>query len=171
MHKGIERITETGIVVGGKEYGPFDCIVWATGELNCPPLRVDLPLWRLLFSILFYPGFETHGAALVNKPDYKLLGRGGLDREDKFKTGWKTMYGVCTHDFPNMFFYGIPQAGATLNWTSLTNSREFWRQILRLAFAPLCLLLSTFPHTKPASRVFFSSHDTCLPQRSTLSPT
>ncbi|KAI9021329.1 cyclododecanone monooxygenase [Hyaloraphidium curvatum] len=98
--KGIERITEKGIVVDGKEY-ELDCIIWATG-------------------------FETHGAALVNKPDYDVIGRDGIKKEDKFKDGIKSLYGMATNGFPNHFWFGIPQAGATLNWTSLTNSQVDW---------------------------------------------
>jgi len=86
--KGIERITEKGIVANGKEY-----------ELDC---------------IIFASGFEV-GTPLERRAGYEVYGRGGLALSRKWKDGVSTMFGMQTHDFPNCFIVGLSQVGASAN--------------------------------------------------------
>ncbi|KAI9021840.1 putative monooxygenase [Hyaloraphidium curvatum] len=93
--QGVERITERGVVANGEEY-EVDCIIWGTG-----------------FDI-FGPGFENH-------TDFKVIGRDGLTKEEKFKQGkgYATLYGVCTHGLPNAFWYSNTQAAVSTNFPSV----------------------------------------------------
>ena len=86
--KGIERITETGIVAGGVEY-ELDCIIYASG-------------------------FEV-GTPMERRAGYEVYGRGGLALSAKWREGVSTMYGMQTHDFPNLFIFGLSQTGVSAN--------------------------------------------------------
>ena len=84
--KGVERITETGVVVKGVEY-EVDCIIYASG------FEVGTELaWR--------SGFET-------------VGRGGLTLTDYWSDGMKSKHGINVHNFPNLFVVQ-PAQGANL---------------------------------------------------------
>jgi cyclohexanone monooxygenase len=83
--KGIERVTEKGIVANGIEY-EVDCIIWASG------FEVTEDLKRR-FAI------ET------------IEGRGGLSLYDHWSDGYQTLHGATTHGFPNFFFTGFSQGG------------------------------------------------------------
>ncbi|KAI9025661.1 putative flavoprotein [Hyaloraphidium curvatum] len=87
VSKGVERVTEDGIVVGGKYYGPLDCIVWCTG-------------------------FEIRGFLQQAVYDFSVFGRGGLTKREKMEGhgGWATMFGVVTSGFPNLFEFTSTQA-------------------------------------------------------------
>ena len=86
--KGIERITEKGIVAGGVEY-ELDCIIYASG-------------------------FEV-GTPMERRAGYEVYGRGGLALSAKWREGVSTMYGMQTHDFPNLFIFGLSQTGVSAN--------------------------------------------------------
>jgi len=86
--KGVERVTETALVVGGKEY-EIDCLVYATG------FDVDL--------------FE------VGSSGYEVRGRGGLTLAEKWKDGASTLHGMHSRGFPNLFVMSVVQSGITLN--------------------------------------------------------
>lgn len=92
---GIERMTETGVVVEGREY-PLDCVIFATG-------------------------FETETAGRL-RLGFELFGRGGLDIRSKWKDGLTTLHGMTVADFPNLFL--IPgvngQAVVTANVVHMT---------------------------------------------------
>ncbi|AOH87312.1 monooxygenase (plasmid) [Sphingomonas panacis] len=76
---GVERISETGIVVDGVEY-PIDCLIFATGfEANISYKRLT--------------GFEVYG-------------RGGLALGDHWTGGVRTLHGMMTDGFPNLFMVG-----------------------------------------------------------------
>ena len=87
--QGVERITESGVVVAGVEY-PVDCIVYATGyEVGTGFQRVS--------------GFE-------------IFGRGGLSLSDKWADGIRTLHGMHIHGFPNCFLMSTIQGGFTVNY-------------------------------------------------------
>jgi cation diffusion facilitator CzcD-associated flavoprotein CzcO len=86
--KGVERITERGIVVDGKEY-EVDCIIFATG-------------------------FEV-GTSYTRRAGYEIIGRDGLTLTDKWANGWRTLYGLQAHSFPNCFFLGFTQTAISVN--------------------------------------------------------
>jgi cation diffusion facilitator CzcD-associated flavoprotein CzcO len=94
--KGVERITPTGAVVDGKEY-PLDCLVYATG-------------FEWLGEFASQIGFEIHG-------------RDGLALSDRWGQGTRTMHGMLTRGFPNMFILGLAQNGVTPNYTHLAEER------------------------------------------------
>jgi cation diffusion facilitator CzcD-associated flavoprotein CzcO len=84
--KGVERITENGVVVAGKEY-PLDCIIYASG-------------------------FEV-GTDYKRRAGFDLTGRGGVKLSDHWVSGMRTKHGIHVHGFPNAFFVQ-PTQGANL---------------------------------------------------------
>ncbi len=86
--KGVERITEQGIVVDGTQY-PVDCIVFATG-------------------------FEV-GTSYTRRAGYDIIGRNDLSLSDKWATGWRTLHGLQANSFPNCFFLGFTQTALAVN--------------------------------------------------------
>ena len=84
--KGVERITENGVVVAGKEY-PLDCIIFASG-------------------------FEV-GTPYKRRSGFDLTGRDGLKLSDYWADGMRTKHGIHVHGFPNAFFVQ-PTQGANL---------------------------------------------------------
>ena len=86
--RGVERITERGIVANGTEY-PVDCIVFATG-------------------------FEV-GTSYTRRAGYDIIGRNGLSLSDKWANGWRTLYGLQANSFPNCFFLGFTQTALSVN--------------------------------------------------------
>ena len=86
--KGVERVTEHGIVLDGTEY-PVDCIVFTTG-------------------------FEV-GTSYTRRAGYDIVGRNGLTLSDKWADGWRTLYGLQANSFPNCFFLGFTQTAISVN--------------------------------------------------------
>jgi cation diffusion facilitator CzcD-associated flavoprotein CzcO len=84
--KGVERITEKGVVVGGKEY-EVDCIIYGTG-------------------------FEV-GTELVARTGFETVGRDGVTLTEAWSKGMRTKHGIHVHDFPNAFWVQ-PTQGANL---------------------------------------------------------
>ncbi len=82
--KGVERITEKGVVVAGVEY-EVDCIIYASG------FEVGTPFERR-------SGFET-------------VGKGGLKLSDYWADGMRTKHGMHVHNFPNLFISQATQGG------------------------------------------------------------
>jgi cyclohexanone monooxygenase len=97
--KGVERITPAGAVVAGKEY-PLDCLIYATGFE-----------WLTEFAIQV--GFEIYG-------------RDGLALSDRWSRGTRTMHGMQTRGFPNLFILGLAQNGVTPNYTHLAEERAIY---------------------------------------------
>jgi cyclohexanone monooxygenase len=87
--KGIERITEKGVVANGTEY-ELDCLIYATG-------------------------FEV-GTDYARRAGHQIFGRDGLSLSEKWKTGLRTMHGMHTRGFPNCFIMGPQQSGFTVNY-------------------------------------------------------
>jgi cation diffusion facilitator CzcD-associated flavoprotein CzcO len=86
--KGIERITQRGIVAGGVEY-ELDCIIYASG-------------------------FEV-GTPMERRAGYEVFGRGGVALSQKWREGVSTMFGMQTNGFPNCFIVGLSQVGVSAN--------------------------------------------------------
>ncbi|MGY4568851.1 flavin-containing monooxygenase [Bradyrhizobium sp. USDA 3256] len=84
--KGVEEITENGIVVAGKEYA-LDCIIYASG-------------------------FEV-GTEYKRRAGFDLTGRGGVKLSEHWAEGMRTKHGIHVHGFPNVFFVQ-PTQGANL---------------------------------------------------------
>jgi cyclohexanone monooxygenase len=87
--QGVERVTATGIVVGGVEY-EVDCLVFASG-------------------------FQV-GAPFAVRMGYDVAGRGGRKLSEKFATGISTLYGMQTSGFPNFFIVALNQVGVSSNF-------------------------------------------------------
>ncbi|MFK7898987.1 MAG: flavin-containing monooxygenase [Myxococcota bacterium] len=86
--QGVERITETGVVVDGEEI-ELDCLIFATG------FEVGTSYWR--------------------RAGYDLVGRDALKLSTKWAEGMSTYQGFLTRGFPNCFFMMGLQSGLTPN--------------------------------------------------------
>ena len=87
--RGIERITENGVVVDGVEY-ELDCMIYATG-------------------------FEV-GTDYTRRSGYELVGSGGLTLTEKWADGAMTLHGMHSREFPNCFIFSNIQSGFTVNF-------------------------------------------------------
>lgn len=95
--KGVDRVTETGIVVGDTEY-EIDCLILATG-------------------------FEV-GTDYTRRAGYDIVGRGGVRLSEKWADGMRTLHGMHGHGFPNCFIMSPAQAGFTANFPHLLNEQS-----------------------------------------------
>ena len=84
--QGVERITETGIVVAGQEYA-VDCIIYASG-------------------------FEV-GTDHTRRAGYDVTGRNEEKLSEHWAEGMRTKHGTHVHGFPNLFIVQ-PTQGANL---------------------------------------------------------
>ncbi len=82
--KGVERIDETGVWVGGVHY--------------------DLDV------LIFASGFEF-GTEYGRRCGYETIGRDGLTLSEKWANGMRTMHGMHVHGFPNLFILQLTQGG------------------------------------------------------------
>jgi len=90
--KGVERITERGVVANGHEY-EVDLIVYASGFETSPDLR--------------------------RRAGVDVIGRDGVHYDDHRSRGLRTLHGFCTRGFPNLFSIGISQNAFSVNMTSM----------------------------------------------------
>jgi len=90
--KGVERITETGVVANGQLY-EVDCIIYATG-------------------------FEITTSA-HRRVDFDTIGRDGVSLYEHWGDGFRTLHGMASHGFPNWFTIGINQNGLSPNMTAM----------------------------------------------------
>jgi len=88
--KGVDRVTENAVVVGGVEY-EVDCLIFATG-------------------------FEV-GTAYTRRAEFEVFGRGGRSLTEYWAQGMKTHHGFLSHGFPNLFHMGLTQTGLAPNFT------------------------------------------------------
>lgn len=91
--RGIDRITPSGVVVGGRMI-ELDCLIFATG--------FDFE------SCIADKGFTVHG-------------RGGRSLSDKWKNGLATLHGFASRGFPNLFIMpgANTQSALTVNFSHL----------------------------------------------------
>ena len=87
--RGVDRITEKGLVFDGVEY-EVDCIIFATG-------------------------FEV-GTAYTRRAGFEVYGRGGKTLTEHWADGMKTLHGFYSSGFPNCFHMGITQNALTANF-------------------------------------------------------
>ena len=95
--KGVERITQGGVVVDGKEY-EVDCLIYATG-------------------------FEV-GTDYARRAGCEIFGRDGLSLTSKWAKQVSTFQGLVSRGFPNCFLMGGMQSGITPNFTELYNEQS-----------------------------------------------
>jgi cyclohexanone monooxygenase len=88
--KGVDRVTEHGVVVDGVEY-EVDCLIFATG-------------------------FEV-GTSYTRRAEFEVYGRNGLPLSSYWADGMKTHHGFLSHGFPNLFHMGLTQTGLAPNFT------------------------------------------------------
>ena len=86
---GVDSITHNGVVANGKEY-PVDCIIFATG-------------------------FEV-GTDYTRRAGYDVIGKDNLSLSQKWSDGMRTLHGIHTHGFPNLFIISNSQSGFTTNF-------------------------------------------------------
>ncbi|MCV7199159.1 flavin-containing monooxygenase [Mycobacterium angelicum] len=92
LGRGVDRITDSGVVVGGVSY-ELDCLIFATG-------------------------FEV-GTDYCRRTGFELIGRDGMTLTDRWHDGVRTFHGLCANGFPNCFIESIAQAGLTVNFPYL----------------------------------------------------
>ncbi len=95
--QGVERITERGVVVNGREY-ELDCLIYATG-------------------------FEV-GTSYTRRSGYELYGRGGVSLTEKWADGVSTLHGMHSRGFPNCFIMSNSQSGFTANYPHMLNEQS-----------------------------------------------
>ena len=94
--KGVERLTERGIVAGGVEY-EVDCLIFATG-------------------------FEV-GTAYTRRAGFEVYGRDGRTLTEHWTGGLKTLHGFYSAGFPNCFHMGVNQSTLTPNFPHLLDEQ------------------------------------------------
>ncbi len=97
MGRGVDRITEKGLVFDGVEY-EADCIIFATG-------------------------FEV-GTAYTRRAGFEVYGRGGKALSENWANGLKTLHGFCSVGFPNCFHMGITQNALTANFPHMLEEQS-----------------------------------------------
>jgi cyclohexanone monooxygenase len=94
--RGVERITENGVVANGIEY-ELDCIIYATG-------------------------FEV-GTDYTRRAGFELYGRDGVTLTEHWSNGVRTLHGLHSHGFPNCFIMGPQQSGFTVNFPHMLDEQ------------------------------------------------
>ena len=94
--RGVERITEAGVVVAGQEY-PLDCLVFATG-------------------------FEV-GGDFAKRSGFDLRGVDGQSLSDKWAQGPATFHGMHSRGFPNCFIISQAQSGMSPNFPHMLSEQ------------------------------------------------
>ncbi|MEZ5225719.1 MAG: NAD(P)/FAD-dependent oxidoreductase [Acidimicrobiales bacterium] len=65
--------------------------------------------------LIYATGFEVQQTGIYNR----IIGEGGLDLNDKYADGIRTLLGIHTHGYPNLFVMGGYQASFQFNLTDL----------------------------------------------------
>ncbi|BEJ16582.1 hypothetical protein CspHIS471_0511870 [Cutaneotrichosporon sp. HIS471] len=87
--QGVTEVTETGVIANGKHY-ELDCIVWASG------------FQFIAGEVLTRFGYDIVGPQGKISDMWAAKGDGG---------GMRTLHGLQTAGFPNLFFQQLPQTG------------------------------------------------------------
>jgi len=95
--RGVDRITEKGVVANGQEY-ELDCIVFASG-------------------------FEV-GTEYARRCGYETYGRNGVSLSEHWQDGARTFHGMHSHGFPNSFLMGTLQTAFTANYPHSLNEQS-----------------------------------------------
>ena len=95
--RGVERITKDGVVANGREYA-LDCLIFATG-------------------------FEV-GTDYSRRASIEIRGASGQTLTEHWKDEVRTLHGLMTDGFPNLFLMGGMQSGVTPNFTELYNEQS-----------------------------------------------
>jgi cation diffusion facilitator CzcD-associated flavoprotein CzcO len=95
--RGVERITEEGVVANGTNH-PLDCLIFATG-------------------------FEV-GTDFTRRAGCEIYGRDGLRLSEKWGRQVATFHGLLSRGFPNCLFMGGIQSGVSPNFTELYNEQS-----------------------------------------------
>jgi cyclohexanone monooxygenase len=91
--KGVDRITEDAVVVGGVSY-PVDCIIYGSG-------------------------FNA-GSSQMSRLGFDIIGRGGVSMTDAWaETGPGTLHGMTARGFPNLLQIHLLQTGIAINFSHL----------------------------------------------------
>ncbi len=94
--RGVDEITETGIVVAGREY-KLDCLIYATG-------------------------FEV-GVDYIDNVGFDIIGRGGQSLAHKWKDGAATLHSLLSRGFPNCFIVATRQSGQSANFQHMLDEK------------------------------------------------
>jgi cyclohexanone monooxygenase len=95
--KGVERITQQGVVANSREF-EIDCLIYATG-------------------------FEV-GTSYTRRSGYEIYGRGGMSLSEKWQDGVATLHGFHSRGFPNCFIVSNSQSGFTANFPHMLNEQS-----------------------------------------------
>jgi cation diffusion facilitator CzcD-associated flavoprotein CzcO len=91
--KGITEIAREGPVFEGRVY-PLDLLIYATG-------------------------FEVQKTGIYNR----IVGRGGIELSEKYASGIRTLLGIHSHGYPNLFIMGGYQASFKFNLTDVLQTQ------------------------------------------------
>src|SRR5260370_7620848 len=95
---GVDAFTDQGLLLNGVEY-KIDCIIFGTG-------------------------FEV-GPSVSGRVGFEIVGRHGESLTERWSKGFKTLHGMISHGFPNLFFTGVNQNGLSFVFTySLASQAE-----------------------------------------------
>jgi cation diffusion facilitator CzcD-associated flavoprotein CzcO len=94
--RGVERITETGVVANGQEF-EVDCLIYATG-------------------------FEV-GTDYARRAGYQVYGKDGQTLSGKWANGMETFHGFHVRGFPNLFVVSTGQSGFSANFPHMLNEQ------------------------------------------------
>jgi len=86
--KGVERITENGLIANGEEY-EVDCIIYASG-------------------------FEV-GSDYTERAGFDPVGKDGVALSKAWENGMRTLHGLHVHGFPNAFIVQPNQAALLIS--------------------------------------------------------
>ena len=95
--KGVQEITERGVVADGQEY-ELDCLVYATG-------------------------FEV-GTEYARRAGYEVHGRDGVTLTEKWADGASTFHGFFSRGFPNCFIVSVVQSGFSANFPHMLDEQS-----------------------------------------------
>ena len=91
--KGITEVSERGVVFEGREY-PVDVLIYATG-------------------------FEVQVTGIYNE----IRGENGLELNEKYAEGMRTVFGIHSQGYPNLFIMGGYQASFQFNLTFMLQTQ------------------------------------------------